>query len=79
MVMSVGAFADDSFRAECFALAKTNHAKIYVPSGAVCGTDGIHAASSGTFTEIHLITTKSPKSLKMPPAFWKLTLILTRW
>lgn len=67
MVMSVGAFADDSFRAECFALAKTNHAKIYVPSGAVCGTDGIHAASSGTFTEIHLITTKSPKSLKNAP------------
>lgn len=67
MMMSVGAFSDENFKNECFELAKDNHAKIYIPSGAVCGTDGIHAASSGEFDEVHLITTKGPKSLKGAP------------
>ncbi len=67
MMMSVGAFSDEAFKNECFELAKNNHSRIYIPSGAVCGTDGIHAASSGVFDEIHLITTKGPKSLKGAP------------
>ena len=67
MMMSVGAFSDEKFKDECFELAKNNHARIYVPSGAVCGTDGIHAAASGTFDEVRLITTKNPKSLKGAP------------
>lgn len=67
MMMSVGAFSDESFKDECFELAKNNNARIYIPSGAVCGTDGIHAASSGMFDEVRLITTKGPKSLKGAP------------
>jgi aspartate dehydrogenase len=62
MMMSVGAFAEDAFRERCFALAKTKGARIYAPSGAVTGTDGLRAASIGTIDEVQLISTKSPKN-----------------
>jgi aspartate dehydrogenase len=62
MMMSVGALADDSFRERCFSLAKTKGGRIYAPSGAVTGTDGLRAASVGTIDEVLLITTKNSKS-----------------
>jgi len=63
MVMSVGAFADDEFRERCFSLAKEHGARLYVPSGAVCGTDGLHAASAGKIYEVTLITRKGIKGM----------------
>lgn len=63
MVMSVGAFADDDFREMAFAISRQKRARILIPSGAVCGTDGLHSASAGEIDEVRLITTKSPKSL----------------
>ncbi|MFQ5884959.1 MAG: NAD(P)-binding domain-containing protein, partial [Thermoplasmata archaeon] len=45
MVLSVGAFVDQNFWTRCKELAKENDCRIYVPSGAICGTDGLHAAS----------------------------------
>jgi len=63
MVMSVGVFADDDFRERCFSLAKEKGAKLYVPSGAVCGTDGLHAASAGKIQEVTLITRKGIKGM----------------
>lgn len=63
MVMSVGAFADDEFRERCFALAREKGAKLYVPSGAVCGTDGLHSASAGKIYEVTLITRKGRKGM----------------
>ena len=68
MIMSVGAFADKRFKDECYQLAKIRHATIYVPSGAICGTDGLYAASAERIDEVHLITTKGPDSLKNAPA-----------
>ncbi|MDD1769346.1 MAG: aspartate dehydrogenase, partial [Methanomassiliicoccales archaeon] len=62
MMMSVGALADDSFRERCFSLAKAKGGRIYAPSGAVTGTDGLRAASVGTIDEVLLITTKNSKS-----------------
>ena len=59
MVMSVGAFYDDEFREECFRLARRNRARLYIPSGAVCGTDGLRSAQ-GRIDEVHLITTQGP-------------------
>ena len=47
LVMSVGAFADDDFRVKCFGLAKRKGGRLYVPSGAVCGTDHLAAAAKG--------------------------------
>ncbi|NLI73205.1 MAG: aspartate dehydrogenase [Euryarchaeota archaeon] len=67
MVMSVGAFADDRFRDKCFNLAKKHHSRIYVPSGAISGTDGLHAAASSNLTEVHLTTRKGPDGLRNAP------------
>lgn len=63
MIMSVGAFAVDEFRERCFSLAKERDARLYVPSGAVCGTDGLHSASEGTIKEVQLITRKGRKGM----------------
>jgi len=66
MVMSVGAFYDDRFREECFRLASKNRARLYIPSGAVCGTDGLRSAH-GRIDEVQLITTKGPNSFQDVP------------
>jgi aspartate dehydrogenase len=63
MVMSVGVFHDDAFRNNCFELARRNCARLYIPSGAVCGTDGLRSAH-GRIDEVHLITTKGPNSFQ---------------
>ncbi|MBI0582977.1 MAG: aspartate dehydrogenase [Methanomassiliicoccus sp.] len=67
MVMSVGVFADDAFRERCFTLAKRHRSRIYVPSGSICGTDGLHSASAAGISEVHLTTRKGPKGLKGAP------------
>jgi aspartate dehydrogenase len=67
MVMSVGVFADDAFREHCFTLAKKHRSRLYVPSGAICGTDGLHSAAAAGISEVHLITRKGPKGLRGAP------------
>ncbi len=64
MTMSVGALVDDEFREAVIQKAKDCEAKIYIPSGAVCGTDGLRSSSIGELYEVELITTKGPKSLQ---------------
>jgi aspartate dehydrogenase len=66
MVMSVGVFHDDAFRNNCFDLARRNKARLYIPSGAVCGTDGLRSAQ-GRIDEVHLITTKGPNGFHDVP------------
>ncbi len=63
ILMSVGSLFDDKFRGKIEDIAKKKHCKIYVPSGAVCGIDGILSASIDKIDEVTLVTTKSPKSL----------------
>ncbi|MBR2255038.1 MAG: aspartate dehydrogenase, partial [Candidatus Methanomethylophilaceae archaeon] len=63
MVMSVGALVDDDFRKMVADKAKECEARIYIPSGAICGTDGLRSSSVGGLEEVELITTKGPKSL----------------
>jgi aspartate dehydrogenase len=67
MVMSVGAFVDDAFRTRCFDLARARRVRLYIPSGAVSGADGLRSASPGTIETVHLTTTKSPASLAGVP------------
>jgi len=66
MVMSVGSFYDDAFRESCFKLAREKGGRLYIPSGAVCGTDGLRSAA-GRIDEVHLITTKGPGSFQDVP------------
>jgi len=66
MVMSVGVFHDDVFRNHCFDLARKKKARLYIPSGAVCGTDGLRSAQ-GRVEQVHLITTKGPNGFQDVP------------
>ena len=63
VLMSVGGLFDDKFRYKLENIAKNKHCKIYVPSGAICGIDGVLSASIDKIDEVTLVTTKSPKAL----------------
>lgn len=63
VLMSVGSLFDDKFRIKLEKIAKKNSCKIYIPSGAVCGIDGILSASIDYIDEVTLVTTKPPESL----------------
>jgi aspartate dehydrogenase len=63
IIMSIGSLFDDHFRLKLEEIAKNNNCKIYVPSGAVCGIDGIISSSFDVIDEVTLVTTKSPSSL----------------
>ena len=63
MVMSVGALVDDDFRAMVFDKAKNCDARIFIPSGALFGTDGLRAASQDELATVELVSTAGPKSL----------------
>ena len=64
VIMSVGAFVDDEFREKCKVMAKQNNCRIYIPSGAVCGIEGICAATIEEVEEIILMTYKPPDAFK---------------
>jgi len=63
ILMSVGGLFDDDFRKKLKNVARKKQCKIYIPSGAVCGIDGILSASIGGLNEVTLVTTKPPSSL----------------
>ncbi len=67
MIMSVGALVDDDFRAMVRDRARTSEAKIFIPSGAICGTDGLRSSAVGRLDEVEIITTMGPKSLEGVP------------
>lgn len=64
VVMSVGTFVDDDFKEKCRILAKQNNCRVYIPSGAVCGIEGIGAAATAEVEEIILMTYKPPDAFK---------------
>jgi aspartate dehydrogenase len=63
IIMSVGALLDLEFKNKLERIAIKNKSRIYTPSGAIVGLDGIKAASVGEITELNLVTRKPPKSL----------------
>jgi len=62
ILMSVGSLFDNSFRRKLEKIARKKSCKIYVPSGAICGIDGILSANVGGLDEVTLVTTKPPES-----------------
>lgn len=67
MIMSVGALADPELYRHVKSLAKENNARIYLPSGAISGLDGLKSASIGIIKKVTLTTTKNPKGLEGAP------------
>lgn len=63
VIMSIGGLYDSKFKKKLEDIAREKKCKIYLPSGAVCGIDGILSASIDIIDEITLVTTKPPESL----------------
>jgi aspartate dehydrogenase len=64
MVLSVGALVDEEFRASITEKAKQCEAKVYIPSGAICGTDGLRSSTVGAVQSVELTTTMPPVSFQ---------------
>lgn len=67
MILSVGALADKELREKLFELARKNNCKLYFPSGAVVGIDGLNSASSAGISSVTLTTRKPPSGLAGAP------------
>ena len=63
VIMSVGKLLDNEFMKNIEKIAKEKKCRIYLPSGAVCGIDGVLSASIDTIDEVTLVTTKPSESL----------------
>ncbi len=63
LVMSGGVFADTAFKIHIEELAEKNNARVYVPSGAISGLDGIEAMMFAGNLKVILETRKNPRSL----------------
>lgn len=63
VIMSVGSLLNNKFKKNLERIARGKKCKIYLPSGAVCGIDGILSASIDMIDEVTLVTTKPPESL----------------
>lgn len=60
LIMSVGGIAQHY--KELAALAQEKGAKIFIPSGAICGLDGLKASACGKINKVTLTTRKPPKA-----------------
>lgn len=67
MVMSVGAFLDTDLLKKFVLAARKNGCRIYIPSGAIAGIDGLKSASMAIIDKVILSTTKNPKGLSGAP------------
>ena len=63
VILSVGALADPILRDSIEELAAGNGRKVYIPSGAIVGLDGLKTGKFADITRVVLRTTKSPASL----------------
>ena len=64
MIISIGALIENP---DIISLAKKNKCKIYAPSGAIAGLDGIKSASIGKIYSVTMITKKPLDALEGSP------------
>lgn len=67
MIMSVGALVDLKLLDKLVSLAREHNRKIFLPSGAVAGIDGIKSAAIANIQSVTLTTTKPPRGLAGAP------------
>ncbi|NYZ76172.1 aspartate dehydrogenase [Candidatus Micrarchaeota archaeon] len=70
MIMSTGALVDERLLQEIGELAEKNKLKVYLPSGAIAGLDGVKSARD-EIERVVIKTTKPPESLEGAPFFEK--------
>jgi aspartate dehydrogenase len=63
VIMSIGSLFDAHLLKRLEDTAREHHCRVYLPSGAVCGIDGIFAARMNQLDSVTLVTTKPPESL----------------
>lgn len=64
LIMSVGGLLKNL---QLFNLAQKNNCKIFIPSGALCGIDGVKAASLGKISRVTLTSKKPPEGFSNAP------------
>ncbi|QEN08679.1 DUF108 domain-containing protein [Oceanispirochaeta crateris] len=69
VTLSIGAFADASFYDEVCKVARENHSRVYLASGAIGGFDVMRTASLMGPCTVTFDTEKSPNSLKGTPVY----------
>jgi len=67
MIMSVGALVDSELVREVRRYAIEGGKRVYIPSGAIAGLDGVKAAVIGKVDSVTLRTRKPPEGLKDAP------------
>ncbi len=63
IVLSVGAFSDEEFLEKVKTDATESKSRVYLPSGAILGLDGVQAAELAEIEEAVLTTRKPPETL----------------
>lgn len=64
LIMSTGGLLD---RGDLLKKARSKGCNIHIPSGAICGLDGLRSAAMGRIRKVSLTTRKPPKGLKGAP------------
>ncbi len=64
LVISIGGLMDHQ---DLFEKARSNRRRIWLPSGALCGLDGVRAAAEAGLHLVQLTTRKPPKGLEGAP------------
>lgn len=77
VVMSVGGIIDKLGKLS--SLAKRTKGKVYIPSGAICGVDGVFSASLDDIWKVQLTTEKPPSALEGAPYVVKNKIDLRRF
>ncbi|HNT71551.1 MAG TPA: Gfo/Idh/MocA family oxidoreductase, partial [Methanothrix sp.] len=67
MIMSVGALLEERLRSMVEDLAKEHGCRVYLPSGAISGLDGLKSAGAGRIDLVTLTTTKNPRGFVGAP------------
>ncbi|HXV27870.1 MAG TPA: aspartate dehydrogenase domain-containing protein [bacterium] len=67
LIMSVGGLLGDQKKR--FRLSGKSGGRIWIPSGALAGIDGLLAANEGKIRKVKLVTEKPPASLREAPYF----------
>jgi len=67
MILSVGALANDDLRHRIEELAAENNCRVYLPSGAIVGLDGLKSAASKEIYAVTITTRKPPGGLAGAP------------